>query len=344
MGKLSVDIFLDKSCNLPVIDVRSPGEYAAGHIPGAHNIPLFDNEERAQVGTSYKQTGREEAILLGLDLIGPKMRSFVEKARSLAPAGEALVHCWRGGMRSESFAWLLNTAGIKAHTLTGGYKAYRKYLLSSFRQPANLMILGGATGSGKTAILHALAESGEQVIDLEAIAHHRGSAFGGIGLPPQPTTEQFHNNIYHYWQKLDFSQRIWLEDESFSIGQVQLPHELWEQIRQAPMLQVILPKAERVKRLVEEYGQLSREALHSAILKIQKRLGGLRAQQAAEALMHNRLEEVAGILLFYYDKSYRNCQATKKNKSIREVICATDDPYINALKVREVANDKVLTS
>lgn len=344
MVKLLVDIFLNKSKNLPVIDVRSPAEYAEGHIPGAYNIPLFDNGERKQVGTTYKQQGKEEALLLGLDLVGPKMRFFVEKAQQVAPERETLVYCWRGGMRSESFAWLLNMAGIKAHTLEGGYKAYRRHLLTAFQQPRNLIILTGETGSGKTAILQALAELGEQVVDLEAIAHHRGSAFGGIGMGEQPTTEQFHNDLYHRWQTLDPAKKIWVEDESFSIGKVKIPHELWDQMDQASVVKVNLPKPLRIKRLVEEYGKYDRSALRLAILKIQKRLGGLRIRQATEALEDDRLEEVAAILLDYYDKSYQRCLAKKDSKSMKEVLCTAEDPYMNALKVREAVGNESLTS
>lgn len=344
MGKLLVATFLDKSKKLPVIDVRSPAEYAEGHIPGAVNIPLFDDEERKQVGTAYKQTGQKEAILLGLELVGPKMRSFVEKAQQFASEGETLVHCWRGGMRSESFAWLLNTAGIKAHTLKGGYKAYRKHTLAAFGQFPNLIVLTGETGSGKTSTLHALAALGEQIVDLEAIAHHRGSAFGGIGLGNQPTTEQFHNNLYQYWHTLDTARPVWIEDESFCIGQVKLPHELWDQMVKAPVVKVTLPKNIRIKRLVEEYGKYDRNILRSAILKIQKRLGGLRTQQACEALENNHLKEVADILLYYYDKSYQRCLTKKGSKIIKEILCSTDDPFVNAQNIRKEVNNEILTS
>ncbi len=130
--KLTPDVFLERAAHCPVLDVRSPGEYTAGHLPRAHCFPLFDDRERAQVGTTYKQIGSHEALLVGLELVGPKMRSLVEQARHLAPGKEVLLHCWRGGMRSESVAWLLTTAGFTAHTLEGGYKAYRNQVLESF--------------------------------------------------------------------------------------------------------------------------------------------------------------------------------------------------------------------
>lgn len=333
MARLSVDQFIFKSWQLPVIDVRSPAEYQQGHIPGAHSIPLFENEERKQVGTTYKQIGKEEALLQGLDLVGPKMRSFVEQAQRLAPTQELLVHCWRGGMRSESFAWLLQLAGIRVHTLEGGYKAYRRRMQELFYQAENIVVLSGETGSGKTAILHALAEVGEQIIDLEKLAHHRGSAFGNIGMGPQPTTEQFHNNLFYHWYQLDPRRRVWLEDESFSIGQVKLPHALWERMKAAPVVKLTLPKALRIQRLVEEYGMLPAPALKQAILKIERRLGGLETQQALQALDKGHLAEVAGILLYYYDKGYERCMARKNNPMILEIVSDTGDTHSNAQKI-----------
>jgi tRNA 2-selenouridine synthase len=174
--QLSVEEFLEKAQSLPIVDVRSPGEYDHAHIPGAVSIPLFDNDERALVGTKYKNAGKDSAVLLGLDLVGPKLAGFVKQSKKLNPQHkEVLVHCWRGGMRSGSFAWLLDTAGLTASTLVGGYKAYRNAVLSAFAEPRNLIILGGKTGSGKTDILKELARQGEQIIDLEGLAHHKGS-------------------------------------------------------------------------------------------------------------------------------------------------------------------------
>lgn len=342
MNKLSAAAFLKQAGQQPIIDVRSPAEYASGHIPGAYNIPLFDNRERAIVGTTYKQVGRQEALLEGLDLVGPKMRSFVEEAHRLAPDKKVRVHCWRGGMRSESFAWLLRTAGMHVSTLEGGYKAYRSHVLESLAQPVQLYLVGGETGTGKTDILHALVERGEQAIDLEALAHHKGSSFGGIGQSKQPSTEQFHNDLYDRWRKLDLSRRIWLEDESFSIGSVQLPYELWEQMKSATMIQVALPKEERIKRLVKEYGHQDRTALITAIQRIEKRLGGLRTQQALADLAANRLDLVADNLLTYYDRSYHRNMERRPAEQITHLPCPKDEPYANALAVQNMADQLIL--
>ncbi len=337
--KLTTDVFLERAAHWPVLDVRSPKEYTAGHLAGAHCFSLFDDLERAQVGTTYKQIGSHEALLVGLELAGPKMRSLVEQAYHLAPAREVLVHCWRGGMRSESVAWLLTTAGFTAHTLEGGYKAYRNHALASFRKIPQLMVLGGATGSGKTAVLRALQQRGEQVIDLEALAHHRGSAFGGIGQVPQPTTEQFQNDLHHVWQRLDPTARVWIEDESFSIGQVKLPLELWNIMKARPLVLLEVPRAERVQRLLREYGSLDLLELERAVVAIQKRLGGLRTQQTLVALSGGQLAEAAGHLLTYYDKSYDRCLERSHQGPLVRVSTSVGDADRNAVRILEAVND-----
>ncbi len=316
MPELLIHDFLNRASQAPVIDVRSPGEYSRGHIPGAVNLPLFTTGERAIVGTIYKQTGRDEAILKGLEIVGPKMAAMVKQARYIAIDNQVLVHCWRGGMRSGSVAWLLNTAGIAASTLKGGYKAYRKHILSVFNQPLKLILLGGETGSGKTPYLQALRRRGEQVIDLEALASHKGSSFGAIGEPEQPTDEHFLNLLAAEWMKVDPEKVLWLEDESHRIGAIRLPEELWKQMKEAPMLRVIVPKEVRIQNLVSMYGSLDHRKLAEGILRIQKRLGGLDAKEALLALDNGDLSTTADILLRYYDKSYVNLLSRKDNTSI----------------------------
>ena len=173
---LDILSFIERSHRVLVLDVRTPGEFAQGYLPGAHHLPLFSNEERAEIGTLYKQAGREAAMLRGFDLVGPKLRRMVEAAQALVVGDEVLVHCWRGGMRSESVAWLLAFAGYRVGTLRGGYKAFRRYVLEAFAQPRAVRLLGGMTGAGKTDVLHTLAGRGEQVIDLEALPKGRSSA------------------------------------------------------------------------------------------------------------------------------------------------------------------------
>lgn len=294
---------LQKESN-PIIDVRSPAEFESGHIPGAINIPIFSNRERAEIGTLYKQNGQEPAILRGLEIVGPKMADFVRQAKELPFQDQLLVHCWRGGMRSGSFGWLLNTAGLPAVTLAGGYKSYRQKLLNFFETPFSLYVLTGGTGSGKTELLHFLQQKGEQIIDLEGLAHHKGSVFGGMGQQEQPSSEQFQNELFLQMQEMNPTQPIWLEDESISLGNVFIPHPLWDQLRRAPLIRTELSRPARVERLVKEYGQFEPQELAAAIQKISKRLGGQHAKAALEALEENNLEEVASILLTYYDKAY----------------------------------------
>ena len=175
-----INNFLKLDSSIPLVDVRTPAEFAHGHICGAHNIPLFSNDERAEVGTTYKQAGREQAILLGFDLTGSKWSGFIKQALEIAPSEKIAVHCWRGGMRSGAMAWCLNLYGFDVYLLTGGYKHYRRRVLDIFAEKFDIRILGGLTGSGKTKVLHQLKALGEQVIDLEGLAGHQGSAFGSM--------------------------------------------------------------------------------------------------------------------------------------------------------------------
>ncbi|CAA9298692.1 MAG: Selenophosphate-dependent tRNA 2-selenouridine synthase [uncultured Cytophagales bacterium] len=305
IAPLPVDRFLAEARSTPVIDVRSPGEFAHGHIPGAFNIPLFDDDERARVGTRYKRAGRDAAVLTGLELIGPKLASFVKQSRKLSPDGEVLVHCWRGGMRSASFAWLLQTAGLRvAGTLQQGYKAFRQEALHAFEKPLPLVVLGGQTGSGKTEILHHLRGQGEQVVDLEGLARHKGSSFGAIGEAPQPTVEQFENDLFAALRGLDPGRRIWLEDESVTIGTVRIPHPFFAQMRRAPVLFLEVPKAERIERLVQMYTGCDDRLLAEAVHRIHKRLGGQHHARALQALAAGDYATVADVTLAYYDKAY----------------------------------------
>ena len=335
--KIDIEKFLELAKQYPVIDVRSPGEYNHAHIPGAHSLPLFTDEERKVVGTAYKQESREQAIKLGLDFFGPKMRKMVEDVELIVrsqgsgvnPEPEQprlttndsrliLVYCWRGGMRSGAVSWLLDLYGFKVYTLVGGYKKFRNYVLDTFRLPFNLRILGGYTGSGKTELLKTLKEKGETVVDLEGIAGHKGSAFGNIGLPPQPGQEMFENLLScELWDvgcqtnsqtpTTDTRQptpAIWLEDESQRIGQVNIPHEIWKNMRQSPVFFLDIPFDERLKHIVQEYGQLDREKVTDAITRISQKLGHLNVKTAILLLNEGKIAESFDILLKYYDKHY----------------------------------------
>lgn len=332
---LDIQQFLEKQA--PMIDVRSPKEFAQGHIPHAVNLPIFTNEERAIVGTLYKQEGREEAIIKGLELIGAKMADFVRTAKQLSPEKRILVHCWRGGMRSGSMAWLFETVGFQTFTLEKGYKNYRRHVLSFFEQDFNnLLIIGGMTGSGKTDILKEVIRQGQQGIDLEGLANHKGSAFGSIGQGAQPSAEQFENDLHLHLSQL-LSSRIWLEDESRSIGKTYLPNRFWGQMQNSPVIYIQIPKAIRIERLVKEYAFCDKSLLESAILRIQKRLGSNHAKDALQALEANDFAKVADITLVYYDKAYSHDTARRKPESIYYLAVNEDNPVETAAKAIELA-------
>ncbi len=329
-NKISAQAFLEKGKTVPMIDVRTPAEFEQGHIPGAINIPIFTNEERVLVGTKYKRSSKDAAVLLGLELVGPKLSVFDKRAKKVAVNGEVLIHCWRGGMRSGSMAWLFDTAGLKPSLLVGGYKAYRKYIRESFSRPTNLVVIGGYTGSGKTEILHKLSEMNEQVLDLEGIANHKGSAFGALGQANQPTTEQFENNLAQLWLNFDHTKPIWTEDESRTVGSVSINDPLFNQMRKSPLLAIIVPKSERIKRLVNEYACFEIEVLKQMCKKIEKRLGGLKVKKAFNSLDQGDFATVANITLDYYDKAYGHGLNTRKTQKVYRLDIDKDAPLENA--------------
>ncbi len=296
--------FLERARQLPVLDARAPKEFAIGHIPGAVSFPIFSDEERARVGTAYKQQGHDPAVLIGLDLFGPKMSGFVREAENLTPTKELLVHCWRGGMRSGAMSWLLDFAGFTVYLLQGGYKAYRHHMQEAIAQERPYLLVSGNTGSGKTDLLPYLRQYGEQVIDLEGLASHKGSAFGSIGMAPQPSTEHFENLLGMALLQLDAQRPVWLEDESSSIGRVQMPKTLFDRMQEAPTIVLDVPKPLRIQKLAEEYCQTDPALLEAAILRISKRLGGLATKEALEAIAQGDMPKMVDIALSYYDKAY----------------------------------------
>jgi tRNA 2-selenouridine synthase len=335
---LSPEEFLKLGKSLPMIDVRTPAEFEEGHIPDALNIPIFTNEERVLVGTKYKRASKDSAVLLGLELVGPKLANFVKQAKRFAPNKEIMVHCWRGGMRSGSMAWLFETAGFKVYLLKGGYKAYRGYIRKQFAEKSELVVLGGMTGSGKTEVLHEMQKQGAQVLDLEGVAHHKGSVFGSLGQTDQPSNENFENELAKVWLDLDPNQPIWVEDESKSIGSVWINDALFHRMRQTDVVKILIPKSERIKRLVEEYACFDSEILAHMISKIGKRLGGLNVKLAEECLEKGDYATVADITLNYYDKAYRHGLSKREGQTIHYLELEKDNPAENAQKVIEFYN------
>jgi len=331
--------FLNEAAGYPVVDVRSPGEFAQGHIPGARNVPLFDDAERAAVGTRYACAGKQDAMQKGLEIALPKREWFIEQAGNISDRGTLLVHCWRGGLRSAAMADLFHDAGYEIALLNGGYKAYRRYIREEFARPAGIIVLGGFTGSGKTELLRAIAAGGEQVIDLEGLACHKGSAFGGLGQPEQPTNEQFENNLYAQWARMDFSRRIWMEDESRMIGRVTLPDPVITQLGSGILIRIIREDRFRIIRLVEEYSGFDRYLLEEGIRKIAEQLGGARTKLAITALEEGRFDEVAAIVLSYYDKAYLYSMSRRKGSRVSDIFLPGGDPRVEANKVIDFIND-----
>jgi tRNA 2-selenouridine synthase len=352
--RLTIKDFLQASNGKLLLDVRSPSEYHHAHIPTAISFPLFTDEERKVVGTTYKQKSREDAIKIGLDFFAPKMRKMIEEVESLFTSGqsagalhskkEIFVYCWRGGMRSAGVAWLLDLYGFKVYTLAGGYKTFRNYVLQTFEQPFPFKIVGGYTGTGKTEVLNELQRRGETVIDLERIASHKGSAFGSFKMPPQPKQEMFENILAtellqkatgnnppateqsgdkgtnspltnHHSPLTPRPSPIWLEDESQRIGDLNIPGAIWKQMRQSPIVFLEIPFEERLNHIVTEYGDCEKDKLIDSTRRISQRLGGLDTKNAIAFLENCEIKEAFRILLAYYDKHYLKGLHNRENIS-----------------------------
>ncbi|NDC40803.1 MAG: tRNA 2-selenouridine(34) synthase MnmH [Chitinophagia bacterium] len=345
--KLSIEEFIQELVGATIIDVRSPSEYQHARIPGAISLPLFTDEERKVVGTLYKQRSREEAIKAGLDFFGPKMRKMVETAEEIYQRNKQplLVHCWRGGMRSAAVAWLLNLYGLPVKTLAGGYKAYRRWALEQFERPYPFYVVGGYTGSGKTDTLAALAKQGRVVIDLEALAQHKGSSFGGFGLT-QPSPEMFENLLaLALFRALALTANegpIWVEDESQRIGLVNIPGSLWECMRSAPVFFLDIPFDLRLNYITDGYGRHTTEELINAIIRIKKRLGGLECNKAITHLINGETKECFRVLLTYYDKQYIKGLHNRKNldELLVKINCTEHNAAINAYQLLVAAMEK----
>ena len=332
------DLFIRKHLDekLLLIDVRSEKEFSQAHIPGAVNIPLLNDDHRRQVGITYKSNGRDAAVIKGFDLVGEKFGDFIREVKKQSEGKHVMVYCWRGGMRSGIMSWVLGMAGFKCFLLKGGYKSYRNYVLEVLEQPRNVVVIGGKTGSGKTEVLDALKRKGEQVICLETLASHRGSAFGALGLPPQPRNEMFQNMLAEEWIKVDDRKILFLENESMTIGPIVLPPRIFEAIRNSPVVEIQMGLQQRIQRILAEYGEFPVEALVENTQKLAKRLGGLRTQQAVEALYNGEKDKWVEHVLHYYDNTYGYGSDTRKNSL--QVVEVYDDETADGIA------DKVLAA
>ncbi len=358
--KINIEQFLELAKQYPVLDSRSPGEYIHAHIPNAISLPLFTDEERKIVGIAYKQQSREAAIKIGLDFFGVKMKKMVEEAEEivascqksvagkhqLTTGNSILIHCWRGGMRSAAVAWLLDLYGFNVYILAGGYKAFRNWVLKQLEKEYNFKILGGYTGSAKTFVLKELQRSGQPIIDLEGLANHKGSAFGALGEKLQPSQEMFENLLATELFKVSpkggdlegagGTGEAWLEDESQRIGQLTIPHPIWNTMRSSPIFFLDIPFKERLNYIVSHYGVHEKEKLADAIMRIQKRLGGLETKTAINFLLENNVKECFAILLKYYDKLYKKGLHNRENfKTLLSIIpCESVDIKTNTNKLK----------
>lgn len=311
-----------------LIDARSPSEYAHAHIPGAFNIPLLNDEQRKLIGIIYKNEGRQKAVLEGFRVAGPDFHKKAEEALQLLErSGHTRTHiyCWRGGMRSEILQWILRLSGISAEKIASGYKSYRNTVLSHFTRQYDLRVLGGKTGSGKTSFLNHIEEQGHQVIDLEALANHKGSAFGGLGTDGQPSNEMFENLIFEKLRLLDISRPVWVENESRSIGRAMIPQHFYEQMRAAKVIEIDPGYDHRFKRIKKEYGGFSTDLLAESTGRIRKRLGPNNMKTALEFLSDGKFDEWLRIILAYYDKLYEHSSSLRATDSVTKVPIDADD-------------------
>lgn len=318
------------------VDVRSEGEYAEATIPGAINVPLLRNEERAQVGTVYKKKGAENARELGLEIVSPRLPELVSDFREISPRGPMVVFCWRGGLRSKSVTSVLETMGIQTARLTGGYKAYRRYVNDYFNRPLphKIVVLHGLTGVGKTEVLYNLKQIGAPAIDLEGLANNRGSVFGNIGMPPQPSQKNFEGQLVAELKRVEDTGHAIVECESRRIGRILLPESLVRGMREGLHILLYCSMAHRVKRLVDIYAEgsdINREQLKAAITSLEQRVGKAKTGELKAMVEEGRFAEVAEYLLReYYDPLYRYPEGPDENYDLS---VDTADPEQAAEKI-----------
>lgn len=318
-SQLDILDFLNKAEGFTIIDARSEKEYLQGHIPGAINIPILNNDERVAIGTCYKKKGKQEAVLLGFDLVGKRFGDIARKANAEISNKNIFVYCWRGGMRSNILSWVLSVVGFKVSLLKGGYKKYRNNVLQNLASPPPFLVLGGATGSGKTHLLKELENLGQQVLDLEGLSNHRGSAYGALGMQKQPSNEQFENYIAEKLRRTKTTEFVWIENESRLIGANMVPESIYLSLRESPLVEIVLNINERIKIILKDYAVFPKEDLIKSTEKIQKRLGGLRTKEAIQAILEDRYEDWLKIVLEYYDKTYSYGLSERKGSTIAKV-------------------------
>lgn len=307
-----------------ILDVRSPAEYADDHIPGAISVPVLNDEERVRIGSLYKQVSPFEAKKLGAALIAHNIACHLEEQFGNRPKSwRPLVYCWRGGMRSRAMAHILAQVGWNTAQLEGGYRGYRRHVIKSLEALPNqfdFCIISGGTGSGKSHLLHALAEQGAQVLDLEGLAQHRGSLLGRLPDQSQPSQKTFETRLWNVLRTFTPDRPVYIEAESRKVGRLSLPNELVDRMRASPCVCVDAPQAARIKLLMEDYVHF----LHNPSLLIE-RLSWLVETHGREVVSNwcelarqGEWELLVGELLTrHYDPAYKRssgvgCQLSKE--------------------------------
>jgi tRNA 2-selenouridine synthase len=335
-----------------IIDVRSESEFAGDRIPGAINLPVLNDSERAKVGTLYKQVCPFEARKVGASIVAQNIARhldthFAAKDKDYHP----LLYCWRGGQRSNSMALVLSQIGWPVTVIDGGYKTYRAYVrhrLEQLPEQFNYRVLCGLTGSGKTHILHKLAQRGIQMLDLESLANHRGSLLGQEWegkLSPQPSQKHFESLLLQQLQSFDTSKPVWVEAESNKIGQVYLPPSLWEQMKQATCVEVQLPQVARIAWLLQEYPHL---VTHPDLLKrklelLKSRYGREKINEWYSLIDAGQWHALVGDLLSHhydpaYNRSISQCYNSVERKlQISDLSDASVDTFLDCLTSSEIS-------
>lgn len=299
---------LHELANPVLVDVRSEGEFAEATIPGAINLPLLDNAERAEVGTIYTQVSRARARELGLSLVSPKLPALVKTAQELGEHGPLVMFCWRGGMRSLALTQVLDLMGIPVYRLLGGYKAYRKQVLNFFQGgfPFQVVVLRGNTGVGKTEMLGRLRQEGYPAIDLEGLANNRGSVFGDVGLGAPPSQKAFEGLLYEEFRHFNGWPYIIVECESKRIGRVTLPQNFFRAMQEGTQILMYDDITNRVRRLRDEYTALPQAfvEIRQALQRLVKTLGHDKVNQLNRLLDEDEDEFTRQLLVDYYDPLY----------------------------------------
>ena len=315
-----------------IIDVRSPSEFADDHIPGAINLPVFSDEERAHIGTIYKQDSPFKARREGAALVSANVARHIQTTLHDRPENwRPLIHCWRGGQRSRAFAHICGEIGWASFLLDGGYKSYRNAVLDGLKATPtglNICIIAGATGSGKTHLLHALQRQGAQILDLEGLANHKGSLLGAIPDSPQPSQRYFESQLYSAISDLDENEITFVEAESSRVGNISLPKALWHAMASASMVELQSETQTRLSLLKRDYSHL----MHQDSPDLQKLITGMVARHGYEVTQNwqTALQEgdfdsfVSALLRDHYDPAYQ--RASLRHDRKKNGIVTLDSP------------------